>query len=689
MKKGIERLETRRHFTSGDLDSSFGSAGSANNWLGAGHVLSSDSLVSSDGSLVIAGVTIWGGASRFEVFRYSSSGQVDNTFGTRVAPSIVISDDADYPGSAAIIELADGSFLAAGGNKLWKLNDQGGVASFGINSILTMPTVDLSPFSTSPVSFFSLAELDDGRIVALSEAGVWVLQSDGTPDASVGISGFVPIDYRGAPTGTTTAHLNGSRFQTLLLDQQGRITVGGTSYTAGVLTPALARLNADFSIDTTFGENGRVLVNSLPRHSMTNLARQSNGALLTLVEDTYTHHSRILRFTADGALDQTFANAGTLTPEAAMIGTYDSLSLTRLRVDSQDNLLCFGIEGSDYYGFHVSRYNANGARDYTFSNDGVAVGYGPRRSNDIWVSDGAVDASGRVLVMSTMDIIRLRNDAPAVPMFTSNSGGILTLQGIAGWMNSVTTVQRTVDGVTGDYVRFAVMFLSQETSVVVLPLADITTIVVNLTSGSDSFAVFGASLLGNPAASQSVSIIVNAGDGNDTIAVRQGGSGVELHGGAGSDVIQLDGPTSRAFGEDGDDLITMTFASSASGGLGNDTITGSLFDDRIYGDVGDDQLRGDVGKDRISGGDGNDRIDGGPASDRLYGDAGNDTLYGRGGNDLLEGGDAVDRMDGGAGTDTYVGLGGRDILYAADGERDFLQGARKDNVKRDLLDLLG
>lgn len=685
MKMGIEALQTRRFFSMGGIDPSYGLAGSTSSWLG-GTVIASDSLISSNGSLLTVGLTPWGNQSRLSVYRYTPNGQMDHTFGSRVASSIIVSDDSDYLGSAAIIELADGSFLAAGGNKLWKLNDQGGVAGFGANSIVTMPGVDLSPFSTArALSFYSLAELSDGRIVALSEAGVWVLQSSGAPDTSVGYGGFVPIDLRGGPSATQS---DGTRFQTLLLDEQERITIGGTSHTAGVATPVLVRLSAGFTIDTSFGHNGRVFVDSMPQHTVTNLARQSNGKVLMLVQAENSHRSSVLRFTADGVLDSTFANAGTLIPEAARVSVNDSLTVTRLRVDSQDNPLCIGLEGSTLYGFHVSRYSADGARDYTYSNDGIAVGYGGLLSSDVWAHDGAVDASGRVLVMEKMKIIRLANDTPTVPMFTSSSGGTLTLQGIAGWGNSATVLQRVIGGVAGNYVRLAAFFLSQETSVVELPLAGVTSLVVNLTDGADSFAVFGANMLGKASEPIGMTFIVNAGDGNDTIAVRQGGKSVEFHGGAGNDLIQLDGESSRAFGEDGDDLITMTFAGSVSGGPGNDTITGSAFDDRIYGDDGNDQLRGDVGKDRISGGEGNDRLDGGPASDRLYGDGGNDTLYGRGGNDLLEGGDAADRMDGGDGYDTYLGGGGRDILYAADGERDALRGAKKDSVKRDALDLL-
>ncbi|HEX6460691.1 MAG TPA: calcium-binding protein [Thermoleophilaceae bacterium] len=151
------------------------------------------------------------------------------------------------------------------------------------------------------------------------------------------------------------------------------------------------------------------------------------------------------------------------------------------------------------------------------------------------------------------------------------------------------------------------------------------------------------------------SVFVDAGDGNDSVA--------------------LDGM-----------LLPLT----AQGGEGNDRLVGGGGADSLDGGPGDDTLQGAGGNDRLSGGDGNDTLDGGAGDDVLAGGAGGDTLGGQDGNDVLDGGLGFDTLDGGPGDDTllggpdsdqltggpgsdqFVGGPGDDLLFAADGQLDTL-----------------
>ena len=111
-------------------------------------------------------------------------------------------------------------------------------------------------------------------------------------------------------------------------------------------------------------------------------------------------------------------------------------------------------------------------------------------------------------------------------------------------------------------------------------------------------------------------------------------------------------------GQGGDNSFTI-------GDLTGTPITGILFS----GGAGNDTLAGLANgvatavPITASGGDGNDTLTGGTGADTLNGDAGNDTLEGHRGNDTLNGGDGddliiwrngdgTDTVDGGAGTDT-------------------------------------
>jgi Ca2+-binding RTX toxin-like protein len=110
------------------------------------------------------------------------------------------------------------------------------------------------------------------------------------------------------------------------------------------------------------------------------------------------------------------------------------------------------------------------------------------------------------------------------------------------------------------------------------------------------------------------SILVSAGEGNDSVSVA---------GGWKYNVVI----PSTVNGQGGNDSLT--------GGDANDVLRGGAGDDLVNAGAGDDQLFGDDGADRLTGDAGNDLIDGGYGNDRLYADdgAGRDTVRGGGSKD--------------------------------------------------------
>ncbi|MDQ1023335.1 Ca2+-binding RTX toxin-like protein [Streptomyces umbrinus] len=196
------------------------------------------------------------------------------------------------------------------------------------------------------------------------------------------------------------------------------------------------------------------------------------------------------------------------------------------------------------------------------------------------------------------------------------------------------------------------------------------------------------------------SVVVNAGDGNDTItktaAVRgelngesggdtinggstQGNTNV-LNGGAGNDTVNggpvsdllVGGPGADTLrGGGGFDIVSylestsgvvVDFDNSADDGVGVEgdnvltdveAIYGSQFGDTITGSALNDTMLGSGGNDRLVGGAGNDTLQGDLV--QSIGGVGSDTLIGGPGNDTLNGVDNIfgnDSLDGGANTDT-------------------------------------
>ncbi len=141
----------------------------------------------------------------------------------------------------------------------------------------------------------------------------------------------------------------------------------------------------------------------------------------------------------------------------------------------------------------------------------------------------------------------------------------------------------------------------------------------------------------NVAADVEVNIIVDGGNGDDTITTGAGNDRID--GGAGNDVIDAGAGDDYVFGNSGDDRIVA--------GSGNNVIYGGDGNDELLGGVGNDYLDGGAGDDLIEGGAGDDILVGGRGNDRLDGQAGNDRVY--------------------AGVDSNVigNLAGSDVIYAA------------------------
>lgn len=148
--------------------------------------------------------------------------------------------------------------------------------------------------------------------------------------------------------------------------------------------------------------------------------------------------------------------------------------------------------------------------------------------------------------------------------------------------------------------------------------------------------------------------LLHGNRGNDLLA---GGTGDDtLIGGAGSDTVSYQG-------EDGDFVIDLA-AGTATDGDETDVLRGI---EHASGGAGNDSITGDAAGNTLSGGEGPDTLDGGAGADTVSGGGSDDVLRGGADNDLLFGGGGVDVINGGAGADTLVGGAGVDHLFGAAG----------------------
>jgi 5'-nucleotidase len=169
-----------------------------------------------------------------------------------------------------------------------------------------------------------------------------------------------------------------------------------------------------------------------------------------------------------------------------------------------------------------------------------------------------------------------------------------------------------------------------------------------------------------------------------TATIVADGSGGEIRGTSGNDVIVGTLGADTIFTGDGDDIVCgLGGNDKVFAGRGKDTVIGGPGNDKIFGGPGKDLLRGGAGNDRLIGGSGNDKLIAGFGRDFARGGPGADLLTGGTGNDKLHAGPGPDRVVGGNGNDRLRGDGGRDIVSGGLGWRDRVNGGGGTDVCRD------
>lgn len=262
---GAEDFAVVRCNTDGSLDNSFGKNGKITTPIGVGLDISYCSVLQPDGKIVLAGYMGNGNGGDVAIVRYNSNGSLDNSFNST---GIVTTDFSGYKDCAFDVALQkDGKIVIAGVSTIGikdvyliaRYNANGRVdSSFGTNGFVRTAIGSVADYGQS------LLVLPDGKIVVggstnypssqpnlFHAEGVLIrYNSNGTVDNSFGILGKVAIRYREG--------LNYVR--NMALQPDGKIVlVGTTDSLIGTIESAMARLNTNGTLDTTFGIKGKVI----------------------------------------------------------------------------------------------------------------------------------------------------------------------------------------------------------------------------------------------------------------------------------------------------------------------------------------------------------------------------------------------------------------------------------------------
>lgn len=315
-----------------------------------------DMLIQPDGKIVVAGITTVLDnnliSNNFGLARHNSDGSLDTSFGTggKVSTDFFVNYDKAY--SMAL--QSDGKIVVVGS------------------------TLRLTP---SHQVDFAIARYN----------------SNGTLDATFGSGGKATVDFASAE----------DEARGVVIQPDNKIVIGGTARVNNGpsfgLDFALARLNSDGSLDTTFDADGKVTTNmggqfSFPDDNITTLALYPDGRILAGGATLNSSNFALARYHPNGSLDTTFDTDGKVVTDLQGDNNRDEIRAMVIQPDNK--ILAVGtstLNHTEARGFALARYKIDGSLDPTFGGgDGIVLT--PTGGGSETATDVALTADGKIVV---------------------------------------------------------------------------------------------------------------------------------------------------------------------------------------------------------------------------------------------------------------------------------------------------
>lgn len=629
-------LAILRYNSDGSLDTTFAVDGVATtdvSTVSDGFDTARSVVLQPNGKLVVAGDTFVPFPSTFFVLaRYNANGSLDNSFSSDGVVVTNTSPPSQLDGHSldTLLLQPNGKLVAVGTTNLADFGDQ--FSTIGLVRYNANGSLDTS-FSTDGIVTNDAV----GGYVRYSVGGA-VLQPDGKI--------VVGADARSGP-----------------LDDYGPRDFLAVRY------------NSDGSLDTSFGSGGSAIANftgaGLLDSSVNSVVRQADGKILLVGQATNRTgvygavDFAIARYNANGTLDTSFGTNGKVLTDFS--NGFDIAKSAVLQPDGK--LLVVGNTAADPFfdqsDIVVARYNLDGSLDPTFGNSGKTIiditNYLDFGNSITLQADGKIVLAGSVdyfvqgaSTPADIAVVRLNGDAPlgsGATLIGNSNNNVLT--GTAG--NNTFTGNGGKDtfkllGSTDVMTDFGGVGRGTNASATTLANADTLQF-------SGAGLVAKKMLLNQVGANTEITFVGI----NDTKVILQNFTLERLDNhhasnGASSDVtnILFNGettpPTFDAF-----DVWDANYTSYTQVFRQNTVTFLNDLNNTVSGfNSSEDVINGQGGNDSLQGLSGNDTLRGGLGNDTMLGGAGVDVLVGNGGNDSLNGGSSNDILNGGVGVDAFV-----------------------------------
>lgn len=280
----------------------------------------------------------------------------------------------------------------------------------------------------------------DGKILIVGDArisnkfnlAVTRLNADGTPDATFGTNGSVNILIGTQSFGKSVA-----------VQEDGKIVVGGYVL-QGNYKAAVVRFNEDGQLDETFGDAGKLVLEGLSNSE--SCALQSDGKII--IAGHKNDMFGISRVNADGTIDTSFGTNGYAITQ---IPNYSMSYIKAVGVQADGKIIGVGMSvGPDGYDFSSARFNTDGSLDTGFANSGfLAVDFGGSYSADFGTAltfqeDGKILIGGHQeysLIPGVPEydavVVRLNTDGSYDSSFGTNGKSVIQINEEASYVSGI------------------------------------------------------------------------------------------------------------------------------------------------------------------------------------------------------------------------------------------------------------
>ena len=347
-----------RYDTDGQPDTSFGNYGIVvNDGAAGGYDDDAGLSITTDflGRILVAGRSSNGSDDDMVIWRYDANGALDTSFGSS---GVVVSDGA------------------AGG-------------------------------SNSNDAAHSITTDNDGKILVTgsglngsnnSDMVIWRYESSGQLDTTFGGSGIVVHDSAAGGNGTDVG-------ESITINSKGRILVTGYSSNGSDNDMVIWEYNSDGTLNSSFGTGGIVVSDNAAGGGGNDIGKSittdsQRRILVTGLSSNGSDNDMVLwRYNPDGTPDTTFGNNGVVVVNDAAGGNGDDFGGS-VTIDSQGRILVAGssFNGSDY-DMVIWRFNPDGTPDSSFGDNGVVIEDGATGANSQdWGYSITTDSQGRILV---------------------------------------------------------------------------------------------------------------------------------------------------------------------------------------------------------------------------------------------------------------------------------------------------